>query len=385
MNSIPQVPLPRNEPVLGYAPGSQERTELKAALKVMAGEQIEIPLIIGGREVRTGNTHTAVMPHDHGHVLATYHLAGEAEVRQAVDAAMKAQREWAAWPWEDRLAVFLRAADLLATSWRPVMNAATMLGQSKTAHQAEIDAACEMIDFFRFNAAFAQKLYTEQPQSPPGQWNRLDHRPLEGFVYAVTPFNFTSIAANLPTAPALLGNVAIWKPAASAMYSAYYIMRLLEEAGLPPGVVNLLPGDPVMISDVLLKDRALAGIHFTGSTAVFQNIWKTVGNNIGGYAGYPRLVGETGGKDFILGHASADPVALATAIVRGGYEYQGQKCSAASRVYISDDRWEEVRDRVLAMLETVRVGDVRDFRNFMGAVIDRVSFDRITGYIEHAR
>jgi 1-pyrroline-5-carboxylate dehydrogenase len=385
MNSIPQVPLPRNEPVLGFAPGSPERTELKAALKVMAGEQIEIPLIIGGREVRTGKTATAVMPHDHGHVLATYHLAGEAEVRQAADAALKAQREWAAWPWEDRLAVFLRAADLLATSWRPVMNAATMLGQSKTAHQAEIDAACEMIDFFRFNAAFAQKLYTEQPQSAPGQWNRLDHRPLEGFVYAVTPFNFTSIAGNLPTAPAMLGNVVVWKPAATAMYSGWYIMRLMMEAGLPPGVINFVPGDPVATSGVLLNHRDLAGVHFTGSTNVFQSIWKTVGENIASYRSYPRLVGETGGKDFIVAHASADPEALATAIVRGGYEYQGQKCSAASRIYVPQSLWPQVRELTVGMMEKIRVGDPTDFRNFMGAVIDRKAFDKISGYIRHAR
>ncbi|HEV7589730.1 MAG TPA: aldehyde dehydrogenase family protein, partial [Longimicrobium sp.] len=293
MNSIPQVPLPRNEPVLGYAPGSPERAELKAALKVMASEEIEIPLIIGGREVRTGDTDTQVMPHDHGHVLARYHKAGEGEVRQAVAAALEAQREWAAWPWEDRLAVFLRAADLLAGSWRPVVNAATMLGQSKTAHQAEIDAACELIDFYRFNAAFAQRLFSEQPLSGPGMWNRLDHRPLEGFVYAVTPFNFTSIAGNLPTAPAMVGNVAVWKPAASTVYSGWYLMRLLMEAGLPPGVINFVPGDPVATSGVLLNDPHLAGVHFTGSTAVFQNIWKTVGDNIASYKSYPRLVGET--------------------------------------------------------------------------------------------
>ncbi|HET7234276.1 MAG TPA: L-glutamate gamma-semialdehyde dehydrogenase [Longimicrobium sp.] len=385
MNSIPQVPLPVNEPVKGYAPGSPERAELKAALKVMAAEQIEIPLIIGGKEVRTGNTHTSVVPHDHGHVLATYHLAGENEVRQAVKAALDAQREWAAWPWEDRLAVFLRAADLLATSWRPVMNAATMLGQSKTSHQAEIDAACEMIDFFRFNAAFAQKLYTEQPLSSPGQWNRLDHRPLEGFVYAVTPFNFTSIAGNLPTAPAMLGNVVVWKPAATAMYSAWYIMRLLMEAGLPPGVINFVPGDPVATSGVLLNDPNLAGVHFTGSTTVFQSIWKTVGENIASYRGYPRLIGETGGKDFILAHASADPAALATAIVRGGYEYQGQKCSAASRIYVPESIWPGVKELTLGMMEKIRVGDPADFRNFMGAVIDRKAFDKITGYIKHAQ
>jgi len=385
MNSIPNVPLPRNEPVLGYAPGSAERKELKAALGVMAGEQIEIPLLIGGREVRTGNTATAVIPHDHGHVLATYHLAGEAEVRQAVNAALEAQREWARWPWEDRLAVFLRAADLLATSWRPVMNAATMLGQSKTAYQAEIDAACEMIDFFRFNAAFAQKIYAEQPESLPGTWNRLDHRPLEGFVYAVTPFNFTSIAGNLPSAPAMLGNVVVWKPAATAIYSGWYIMRLLMEAGLPPGVINFVPGDPVATSGVLLNHRDLAGIHFTGSTSVFQSIWKTVGDNIAMYRGYPRLVGETGGKDFIAAHASADPAALATAIVRGGFEYQGQKCSAASRIYVPESIWPGVKELTLGMMEQIRMGDPADFRNFMGAVIDRKAFDKISGYIKHAK
>ena len=385
MNSIAKVPEPRNEPVLSYAPGTPERRELKAELKRMAGEQIEIPVIVGGREIRTGDTAESVMPHDHAHVLATYHQAGEAEVRQAIKAALEAQRDWARWPWEERAAVFLRAAELLATRYRPILNGATVLGQSKTAHQAEIDAACELIDFFRFNVHFAQQLYSEQPVSGPGMWNRLDHRPLEGFVYAVTPFNFTSIAANLPTAPALLGNVALWKPAASSMFSAYYIMRLLEEAGLPPGVVNLLPGDPVMISDVLLRDRALAGIHFTGSTKVFQSIWQTVGNNIGGYAGYPRLVGETGGKDFIVAHASADVDALAVAIVRGGYEYQGQKCSAASRIYVPDSIWPRLRERTLEMMAEIKVGDPADFRNFMGAVIDRKAYDKITGYIKHAQ
>lgn len=385
MNSIPQVPLPMNEPVRGYAPGSPERAELKTALKVMSSEEIEIPLIIGGREVRTGDTDVQVMPHKHGHVLARYHKAGEAEVRQAVEAALEAQREWAAWPWEDRLAVFLRAAELLATSWRPVLNGATMLGQSKTSHQAEIDAACELIDFYRFNAAFAQQLYSEQPGSLPGMWNRMDHRPLEGFVYAVTPFNFTSIAGNLPTAPAMLGNVAVWKPAASTVYSGWYVMRLLMEAGVPPGVINFVPGDPVATSGVLLNDPHLAGVHFTGSTAVFQNIWKTVGDNIASYKSYPRLVGETGGKDFILAHASADPQAVATAIVRGGYEFQGQKCSAASRIYIPESLWPAVKEMTLDMMSRIRVGDPADFRNFMGAVIDKRAFDKISGYIKHAQ
>ena len=385
MNSNPNVPAPRNEPVLSYAPGAPERAELKETLGRMAGERIEIPLVIGGCRVRTGHTGQQVVPHDHAHVLADYHLGGEAEARAAVDAALKAQREWARWPWEDRVAVFLRAAELLATRYRPILNAATMLGQSKTAHQAEIDAACELIDFWRFNSHFAQKLYAEQPESAPGTWNRLDHRPLEGFVYAVTPFNFTSIAGNLPTAPALLGNTVVWKPAATAVYSGWFIMKLLEEAGLPPGVVNFLPGDPVALSHVLLNHRDLAGVHFTGSTAVFQSIWRTVGDNISRYRSYPRLVGETGGKDFILAHASADEEALATAIVRGGFEYQGQKCSAASRIFVPDSLWPRVKELTLGMLSEVRVGDPADFRNFMGAVIDRKAFDKITGYVKDAR
>ncbi|HEX5725128.1 MAG TPA: L-glutamate gamma-semialdehyde dehydrogenase [Longimicrobiaceae bacterium] len=385
MNSDVVVPAPRNEPVLSYAPGTAERTELKRTLARLAGERVDIPLVIGGCEIRTGRTGEQVMPHDHGHVLATYHLAGEAEAKAAVDAALKAQREWARWPWEDRAAVFLRAAELLAGRWRPVLNGATMLGQSKTPHQAEIDAACELIDFWRFNAHFAQKLFAEQPESAPGVWNRMDHRPLEGFVYAVTPFNFTSIAGNLPTAPALLGNVAIWKPAATAVYSGYYIVKLLEEAGLPPGVINFLPGDPVAVSKALLDHRELAGVHFTGSTGVFQSIWRTVGDNIDRYRSYPRLVGETGGKDFILAHASADAEALAAAIVRGGFEYQGQKCSAASRIFVPDSLWPRVKERTLEMLETVRVGDPTDFRTFMGAVIDRKAYDKITEYIKHAQ
>jgi 1-pyrroline-5-carboxylate dehydrogenase len=384
MNTVPQVPAPVNEPVLSYAPGTPERALLKETYARMHGEEIEIPLIIGGREVRTGNTEVQVSPHEHGHVLARYHKAGAAEVRQAIDAANKAWKDWSNWPWEDRLAVFQRAADLLATRYRPILNAATMLGQGKTAHQAEIDSACELIDFLRFNTHFAQKLYSEQPFSGPGMWNRLDHRPLEGFVYAVTPFNFTAIAGNLPTAPAMLGNVALWKPAATAVYSGWYIMQILMEAGLPPGVINFLPGDPGPMTETILADRSLAGIHFTGSTSVFQMIWRQVGERIDQYRTYPRLVGETGGKDFIMAHASADPAALATAIVRGGYEYQGQKCSAASRVYVPQSLWPQVRELTLGMMETIRVGDVSDFRNFMGAVIDRKAYDKITGYIKHA-
>ncbi len=384
MNSVPQVPAPVNEPVLSYAPGTPERALLKETYARMHGEEIEIPLIIGGREVRTGNTDVQVSPHEHGHVLARYHKAGAAEVKQAIDAANKAWKDWSNWPWEDRLAVFQRAADLLATRYRPILNAATMLGQSKTAHQAEIDSACELIDFLRFNTHFAQQLYAEQPFSGPGMWNRLDHRPLEGFVYAVTPFNFTAIAGNLPTAPAMLGNVALWKPAATAVYSGWYIMQILMEAGLPPGVINFLPGDPGPMTEAILTDRSLAGIHFTGSTAVFQMIWRQVGERIDQYRTYPRLVGETGGKDFIVAHASADPAALATAIVRGGYEYQGQKCSAASRIYLPQSLWPQVRELTLGMMEKIRVGDVSDYRNFMGAVIDRKAFDKITGYIKHA-
>jgi 1-pyrroline-5-carboxylate dehydrogenase len=385
MSSIPVVPPPVNEPVLSYAPGSAERAELKARLEEMSGAEIEIPLIIGGREVRTGRTRTAVMPHDHGHVLATYHQAGEAEAREAVRAAVEAQREWASWQWEDRIAVFLRAAELLATRWRARINAATMLNQSKTAHQAEIDSACEMIDFLRFNATFAQQIYAEQPQSSPGVWNRLEHRPLEGFVYAITPFNFTAIAGNLPSAPAMLGNVAVWKPSDKAIFSGYHMMRLFEEAGLPPGVINFVPGDAPEITRILLESPDLAGIHYTGSTAVFQGIWRALAERIDRYRGYPRLVGETGGKDFILAHASADADELATAIVRGGFEYQGQKCSAASRIYVPDNLWPRVKERTLEMMEQIRVGDVRDFRNFMGAVIDRHSYDKIESYIEHAR
>lgn len=385
MSSIPAVPPAINEPTLSYAPGSAERAALREALERMAGEKPDIPLIIGGKEIRTGSTGEAVMPHDHQHVLATWHRGGADEARAAAQAALKAHDEWASWSWEDRAAVFLRAADLLAGRWRPILNAATMLGQSKTAHQAEIDSACELIDFWRFNVQFVHQMMEEQPNSMRGTWNQLDYRPLEGFIYAVTPFNFTAIAGNIPTAPALMGNSVVWKPSDKAMLSGYYIMKLLEEAGLPPGVINFVPGDPVEISDTLLDSPDFAGLHFTGSTSVFQTLWRQVGERIGTYRGYPRLVGETGGKDFIVAHASADPLALATAIVRGGFEYQGQKCSAASRVYIPESLWPEVREACLEMLSRVRIGDVRDFRNYMGAVIDRTSFDKISGYIQHAR
>ena len=384
-NGNRRVPPPVNEPVKSYVPGSPERAELKARLEAMRNEHVDIPAVIGGKEIRTGDLAQSVMPHNHRHVLADWHKATDAHVDMAIEAARKAQREWASWAWEDRAAIFLKAAELLTTTWRQTLNAATMLGQSKTAYQAEIDAACELIDFWRFNAHFAQQLYDEQPLSDHTMWNQLDYRGLEGFVYAVTPFNFTAIAGNLPTAPALMGSTVIWKPASSAMLSAYYLMKLLEEAGVPPGVINLVPGDAGMISDKLLSHRDLAGVHFTGSTGVFNSMWKTIGASMSNYRSYPRIVGETGGKDFIVAHPSADPVALSVAIARGGFEYQGQKCSAASRVYVPESLWPEVRDRTVAIMEEIRMGDVSDFRNFMGAVIDKKAFDKIGEYVAHGR
>jgi 1-pyrroline-5-carboxylate dehydrogenase len=380
-----RVPTPLNEPVRSYAPGSPEKKALKARLKAMAGERADIPVIIGGEEIRTGETMKAVMPHDHSHVLAEWHKATPEHVERAIAAANAAHHEWANWSWEDRAAVFLKAAELLATTWRDTVNAATMLGQSKTVHQAEIDAACELIDFWRFNPAYAQELYDEQPLSDRTMWNQLDYRALEGFVYAVTPFNFTSIAGNLPTAPALMGNTVIWKPASTSMLSSYYLMKLLEEAGLPPGVINFVPGDPAAISERLLGHRDLAGVHFTGSTGVFNAMWETIGRSMKSYHSYPRIVGETGGKDFVVAHASADVQALAVGLVRGAFEFQGQKCSAASRAYVPKSLWPQVKDAMVAMLETVKQGDPRDFRNFMAAVIDEKAFRKISEYIEHAK
>jgi 1-pyrroline-5-carboxylate dehydrogenase len=382
---IRRVPPPINEPNRSYAPGTPERAELKARLKAMAAERIDIPIVIGGKEIRTGRLAQTVMPHDHSHVLADYHLADAEHVQQAIAASAAARREWASWPWEDRAAVILRAAELLATTWRSTIVASTMLGQSKTAMQAEIDAASEMIDFWRFNTYFAQELYSEQPVSSPGMWNQMEYRALEGFVYAISPFNFTAIGGNLTTAPAIMGNTIVWKPAATAMLSGYYTLRVLEEAGLPPGVINLVPGDSVQITRLLLDSPELAGVHFTGSTAVFNSMWKTVGSNIDKYRGYPRLVGETGGKDFIVAHPSADPAAVAVAIARGGFEYQGQKCSAASRVYVPASLWNEVRDRTIAMMKEITIGDVRDFRNFVAAVIDKKAFTKISEYLEDAK
>jgi 1-pyrroline-5-carboxylate dehydrogenase len=379
------VPPPQNEPNLTYAPGSPERAELKAKLKEIADQRLDIPLVIGGCDVRTGNTAQAVMPHKHAHVLADWHKAGRGEVERAIRAAAEARREWASWPWEDRAAVFLRAAELLTTTWRQTLNAATMLGQSKTAFQAEIDSASELVDFWRFNVAFAQELYEEQPRSSHATWNQSDYRALEGFVYAVTPFNFTAIAGNLPGAPALMGCTVVWKPASSAILSADYIVKLLEAAGLPPGVINFVPGDAAEVSDVVLDHPDFAGLHFTGSTGVFNSIWQRVGGNLGKYRSYPRIVGETGGKDFVVVHASADPQEVAVGLVRGAFEYQGQKCSAASRAYVPKLLWPTVKERMLGMLSEIRMGDVRDFRNFMGAVIDEKSFRKISEYVADAK
>lgn len=387
MHATVRVPPAINEPVLSYAPGSPERAALKQALARMASERIDVPMIIGGKEIRTGRLGDARMPHDHAHVLATYHMGDSSHVQAAIDAALAAKPAWAALPFAERAAIFLRAAELLATSYRPILNASTMLGQSKTAYQAEIDAACELIDFFRFNVAYAEALIADQPISGPQMWNQLDYRPLDGFVFAATPFNFTSIAANLPTAPALMGNTVVFKPSNAAMFSGWYIMELLREAGLPAGVINMVQGDPAAISAQILAHPELGGVHFTGSTSVFQSMWRTVGENISSYRQYPRIVGETGGKDFIFAHASAreDLEALAVAIVRGSFEFQGQKCSASSRVYVPNSLWPELRDRVVALTEEIKMGDVQDFRNFMGAVIHEASFKKLSSYLELAK
>jgi 1-pyrroline-5-carboxylate dehydrogenase len=374
-----------NEPVRDYAPGSPERESLQRRLAEMSGERAEIPLVIGREDVRTGRTKPAVAPHDTAHVLADVHQGTAEHVTQAIDAAATAWKDWSRTPFDERAAIFLRAADLLAGPWRDTLLAATMLGQSKTVQQAEIDAAVELTDFLRFNVEFASRIYEVQPISTPGVSNSLEYRPLEGFVLAVTPFNFTAIAGNLPTSAALMGNVVLWKPASTAMLSAYYVMRLLQEAGLPPGVVNMLPGSGAEIADAALASRDLAGVHFTGSTGVFNGIWKTIGTDVGRYRNYPRIVGETGGKDFIVVHPSADLDAVATAIIRGGFEYQGQKCSAVSRVYAPSNLWQELRDRLTDEIATIKVGDVADFSNFMGAVIDESSFATQRAAIEEAR
>jgi 1-pyrroline-5-carboxylate dehydrogenase len=383
--AIALPPEPRNEPVKDYAPGSPERAELQQRLRELERERIEIPLVIGGKDVTTKDTFEAVEPHRKSHVLADVHAGGPAEVEQAIAAAREARHDWARLPWEERAAVFLRAAELLAGPWRATVNAATMLGQSKTAHQAEIDAACELTDFFRFNVEFMTRIYKEQPNSAPGTWNRLEYRPLEGFIFAVTPFNFTAISGNLPSAPALMGNTVVWKPASTAAFSAHFVMRLFQEAGLPDGVINLVYGPGATIGDAALASPELAGIHFTGSTTVFNSMWQTVGSNVGEYRNYPRIVGETGGKDFIVAHPSADVEAVATAIVRGSFEYQGQKCSAASRVYAPSNLWPELRERLADEIKELKVGDVSDFSNFMGAVIDSKSLATQRAAIEEAK
>ncbi len=384
-NARVTVPPPRNEPVLSYAPGSPEKAALKSQLDAFAAGSVEIPLIIGGREVTTGDLGACVLPHDYRKQVATYHRGNADTVDQAIAAAAAARPGWSEMSWESRAAIFLKAAELLAGRYRPIVNAATMLNQSKTVFQAEIDAACELIDFWRFNVSYLPDIYGQQPESAAGIWNYVEYRALEGFVLAVTPFNFTSIAGNLPTSPALMGNTVLWKPASTAVFSAYWLMKLLEEAGLPPGVINLVPGSGGQIGGPAMAHPDLGGVHFTGSTEVFQDMWRTVGGNIAGYRSYPRIVGETGGKDFVFAHASADPDELTANLIRGAYEYQGQKCSAASRAYVPESLWNRCRDEVVGEVGAIRYGDVVDFTNFMGAVIDKASFDKQKRYIDAAR
>ncbi len=383
-NAIFKVPEPINEVVLSYKKNSKERNELISAINNFKSQQIEIPLVIGGKEIRTGKTEEMVIPHNHKHVLGVYHKAGKEEVQMAIEAALVARKEWLEMPWEQRVSIFLKAADLLAGSWRARINAATMLGQSKTVYQAEIDSACELIDFWKFNSYFMTQIMSDQPYSPRGMWNRVEYRALEGFIFAVTPFNFSSIAGNLPTAPALVGNVVLWKPASSAVFSAYQILMLLKEAGLPDGVINFVPGSGGNVGNPVMESPDLAGIHFTGSTAVFQNMWKTIGNNISKMKYYPRIVGETGGKDFIFVHNSADIDGVVVAALRGAFEYQGQKCSAASRMYIPKSRWDEFKTKYVTEVNKIKLGDVEDFTNFMSAVIDKGAFESITEYIKFA-
>jgi 1-pyrroline-5-carboxylate dehydrogenase len=386
VDAITRVPAPRNEPVLSYAPGSPERAQLELRLGELAEAPFELTATIGGEQRMPGGPEfEVVQPHRHAAVLGRSAQATRMEAEDAVRAAKDAAPGWQELSFDDRAAVFLKAADLLAGPWRQTLNAATMLGQSKTCYQAEIDSACELIDFWRFNVHFAREILAEQPISSPGVWNRVDHRPLEGFVYAITPFNFTAIAGNLPTAPALMGNTVVWKPAPTQQFAAHFTLRLLEEAGLPPGVINLLPGNGLAVSDVALADPDLAGIHFTGSTPVFQHLWRTVGENIASYRGYPRVVGETGGKDFVVAHPSADVDVLRTALIRGAFEYQGQKCSAASRAYVPRSVWARLREDLIGQTEALPMGDVTDFSNFMGAVIDRRSFDKLARVLDKAK
>ena len=379
------IPKPINEPIRNYEPGSPEKASLKEKLAELSQKEIEIPLIIGGQEIRTGDTGKCIMPHNHGHVLATFHQAGEKEVRQAIESSQAAWKQWSTTPLQERAAIFLKMAELLTGPYRDTINAATMLNMSKNVFQAEIDAACELIDFWNFNCWFAQELYNHQPMySPEPTKNSMEHRSLEGFVFAVTPFNFTSIAANLPSAPALMGNVAIWKPASSTVYPAYFIMKLFKEAGLPDGVINFIPGRGSVVGPLVMDHPNLAGVHFTGSTSVFQNMWEHIGGNIKQYASYPRIVGETGGKDFCIAHESVNKEALVTAMVRGAYEFQGQKCSAMSRAYIPSSIWSDIEEKLLTEMATITMGDPSDFSNFMNAVIDKNAFDSIKEFIDDA-
>ena len=380
------VPKPINEPVLSYAPGTPERARLKSRIKELKSQEIEVPIIIGGQEIKTGDMGEMRVPHDHSHLLGRFHKAGKKEIKMAIESAMDAWSSWSKMPWESRAAIFNKMASILQRHGEQTINASTILCQSKNVYQAEIDASCEMIDFLNFNSWYAQQLYSQQPTySPDGMWNRLEHRPLEGFVFAVSPFNFTSIGGNLTAAPALMGNVVLWKPASSAVYSSHFMMNLFREAGVPDGVINFIPGSGRDVGPNVLKDPNLAGIHFTGSTAVFQGMWKTVGENISNYKSYPRIVGETGGKDFCIAHESSDVDALATAMVRGAFEYQGQKCSALSRTYIPTTIWPELKEKYLAQVEAIKMGDPEDFSNFMNAVIDQSAFDSITAYIDGAK
>lgn len=384
-NALFSFSKPVNEPVNSYAPGSVEKKALESALKQVSSEEWDIPLIIGGKEVRTGNTGKVVMPHDHKHVLGTYHKAGEKEVQMAIDAAKAAHKAWSELPWVERASVMLRIAELFATKYRYLLNASVMLGQSKNAFQAEIDAPCEQIDFLRFSTYYASQIYAEQPFSDAGILNRMEYRALEGFVFSLTPFNFTSIACNLNTAPAMMGNTCVWKPSTTALHSNYLLMQVFKEAGLPDGVINFIPGQGSTIGKVVTESPDLAGFHFTGSTATFNTLWRQMGNNLEKYKSYPKIVGETGGKNFIFVHPSAPTEEVATAIVRGAFEYQGQKCSAGSRAYIPASRWKEIRDCVGDMLKEIKMGDVQDFSNFINAVIDEASFDNIMSYINHAK
>ncbi|MFZ1289235.1 MAG: L-glutamate gamma-semialdehyde dehydrogenase [Melioribacteraceae bacterium] len=382
-----RINLPENEPIKSYSPNSPEKTALNKRIEELKNQVIEISLIIGGKEIKTGNMEDCVIPHDHKTIIGRYHKAGKKEVEMAIEAALQARESWASMDWHERAAIFLKAGDLLASPyWRNTLNASTMLSQSKNAFQAEIDSACELIDFFKFNAYYAQQIYEQQPpHSPNGQWNKMEYRALEGFIFAVAPFNFTSIAGNLPTSPALMGNVVLMKPASSAVYTGYWLMKLFEAAGFPPGVINFVPGSGRQVGDPVMNSPHLAGIHFTGSTPVFQNMWKTVGDNIAKYKSYPRIVGETGGKDFIFVHKSADYKEVGTALIRGAFEYQGQKCSAASRAYVPQSMWNSLKKFIVSELKTVKVGSPEDFTNFMNAVIDKGAFDTIIEYINFAK